>query len=71
MLDAFLQRFHAATDAHVLGDPRDDATTMSPLIHPAHLERVEGFVERARAAGDRIVRGGARAGGLHYEPTLI
>ena len=30
-----------------------------------------GFVERARAAGDEIVRGGRRAGGLLYEPTLI
>jgi betaine-aldehyde dehydrogenase/5-carboxymethyl-2-hydroxymuconic-semialdehyde dehydrogenase len=62
--EAFLERFHAAVDAHVLGDPRDDATTISPLIHPDHLERVEGFVERARADGQRIVRGGRRAGGL-------
>jgi betaine-aldehyde dehydrogenase/5-carboxymethyl-2-hydroxymuconic-semialdehyde dehydrogenase len=72
-LDPFLERFHAAVDRHVLGDPRDVATTVSPLIHPDHLARVEGFVERARAAGDRIVRGGRRsdAGELFYEPTLI
>ena len=69
--DEFLERFHAFTDAHVLGDPRDDATTISPLIHADHLARVEGFVERARAEGQRIVRGGRRAGGLFYEPTLI
>jgi acyl-CoA reductase-like NAD-dependent aldehyde dehydrogenase len=72
--EPFEERFHAAVDAHVLGDPRDDATTISPLIHPDHLARVEGFVERARAAGDRIVRGGRRAedaGPLFYEPTLI
>jgi betaine-aldehyde dehydrogenase/5-carboxymethyl-2-hydroxymuconic-semialdehyde dehydrogenase len=69
--DEFLERFHAFADEHVLGDPRDDATTISPLIHPDHLARVEGFVERARADGQRIVRGGRRAGGLHYEPTLI
>lgn len=69
----FLERFHAAVDEHVLGDPRDDETTISPLIHRAHLERVDGFVERARANGDRIVRGGtvAARGGLWYEPTLI
>jgi betaine-aldehyde dehydrogenase/5-carboxymethyl-2-hydroxymuconic-semialdehyde dehydrogenase len=69
----FLERFHRVVDGHVLGDPRDEATTISPLIHPDHLIRVEGFVERARANGDRIVRGGARAeiGGLWYEPTLI
>ncbi len=74
--DAFLERFHAAVDAHVLGDPRDPATTISPMIHPEHLARVEGFVERARDNGDRIVRGGRRSelggpDGLWYEPTLI
>jgi 5-carboxymethyl-2-hydroxymuconic-semialdehyde dehydrogenase len=71
--DDFLGRFHRHTDAHVLGDPRADETTVSPLIHPDHLARVEGFVERARAHGDSIVRGGRRAdlGGLYYEPTLI
>ncbi len=71
--DAFLELFHGFVDEHVLGDPRDEATTVSPLIHPDHLARVEGFVERARAAGDEIVRGGRRsdAGPLLYEPTLI
>jgi betaine-aldehyde dehydrogenase/5-carboxymethyl-2-hydroxymuconic-semialdehyde dehydrogenase len=71
--DEFLELFHRHTDAHVLGDPRADDTTVSPLIHPDHLARVEGFVERAREHGDRIVRGGRRAdlGGLFYEPTLI
>jgi betaine-aldehyde dehydrogenase/5-carboxymethyl-2-hydroxymuconic-semialdehyde dehydrogenase len=69
----FLERFHAAVDAHVLGDPRDEATTISPLIHREHLARVEGFVKRAHANGDRIVRGGkvADMGGLWYEPTLV
>jgi betaine-aldehyde dehydrogenase/5-carboxymethyl-2-hydroxymuconic-semialdehyde dehydrogenase len=68
-----LERFHAAVDAHVLGDPREESTTISPLIHRDHLARVEGFVERARENGDRIVRGGRRAeiGGLWYEPTLV
>lgn len=77
--EPFMERFRAAVDAHVLGDPRDPATTISPLIHPDHLARVEGFVERARANGDRIVFGGRRAtlegptttSGLWYQPTLI
>jgi betaine-aldehyde dehydrogenase/5-carboxymethyl-2-hydroxymuconic-semialdehyde dehydrogenase len=71
--EAFLERFHAFADAHVLGDPREEATTVTPLIHPDHLARVEGFVERAREAGDEIVRGGRRsdAGELFYEPTLV
>jgi betaine-aldehyde dehydrogenase/5-carboxymethyl-2-hydroxymuconic-semialdehyde dehydrogenase len=71
VVEEFLARFHAATDAHVLGDPRDDATTVSPMIHPDHLARVAGFVDRARESGQRIVRGGRRGEGLFYEPTLI
>ena len=69
----FLELFHRFSDEHVLGDPREDATTVSPLIHRAHLERVAGFVERARAAGDEVIRGGriSNLGGLWYEPTLV
>ena len=69
----FLELFDVYTDKHVLGDSRNPATTISPMIHPDHLARVEGFVERAREAGDRIVRGGERwkDDGLWYEPTLI
>ena len=71
--ETFLERFHAAVDEHVLGDPREDETTVSPLIHPDHLARVEGFVDRARESRQKIVRGGRRseAGPLFYEPTLI
>jgi betaine-aldehyde dehydrogenase/5-carboxymethyl-2-hydroxymuconic-semialdehyde dehydrogenase len=73
LAEPFLARFHALVDEHVLGDPRDDATTISPLIHRDHLERVDGFVRRAEANGDRIARGGrvAERGGLWYEPTLV
>jgi acyl-CoA reductase-like NAD-dependent aldehyde dehydrogenase len=74
LLDDFLMRFHTAVDAHVLGDPADDQTTISPLIHADHLARVQGFVDRARDSGQRIVRGGAPAtevGPLFYMPTLI
>ena len=70
--DEFLAKFNAYADAHVLGDSRDAATTMSALIHPDHTERVMGFITRARAAGDNIVRGGKRLGARNFiEPTLI
>ena len=70
---AFLELFHRFVDEHVLGDPRDDATTVSPLIHRGAFRARRGFVERARAKGDEIVRGGRPAdrGGLFYEPTLV
>ena len=71
--DAFLERFNHYVDQHVLGDSRAAATTLSPVIHPAHLARIDGFVARARSRGDRILRGGEvhPGGGLWYLPTLI
>lgn len=70
--DEFLERFHREVDALVLGDSRDAATDIAPMVHPDHRDNVHAFVERARAAGDTIVRGGRPVeGSLHYEPTLI
>jgi 5-carboxymethyl-2-hydroxymuconic-semialdehyde dehydrogenase len=73
VLERFVELFRGFVGEHVLGDPRDDSTTLSPLIHRDHLERVQGFVERARANGDEVVFGGrvAERGGLWYEPTLV
>jgi betaine-aldehyde dehydrogenase/5-carboxymethyl-2-hydroxymuconic-semialdehyde dehydrogenase len=71
--EEFLEKFNHYTDQHIMGDSRSTDTTMSAMIHPIHIERVEGFVDRARANGDNIVRGGKRfkEGQLWYEPTLI
>ena len=70
--DEFLEALRVRTEAHVLGDSRDDTTTIAPIVHPDHLARVEAFVDRARAAGDTVVWGGRRRPeSLHYEPTLI
>lgn len=71
--DEFVGMFERATQRHRLGDSRDEATTISPLIHPDHLARVSGFVDRARKNGDHIIFGGQvqTNGALWYEPTLI
>ena len=57
------------------GDPREEATDLGPQIHPVHLERIEGFVDRARKDGAQVAFGGERlepvAGGYYYAPTLI
>ena len=46
--EPFLEAFDRYADAHVLGDSRDPATTVSPLIHPDHLRARRGL-RRARA----------------------
>jgi 5-carboxymethyl-2-hydroxymuconic-semialdehyde dehydrogenase len=56
-----------------VGDPRERGVRVGPLIHPRQLERVDGFVERALAAGAQPMLGGGRhaLGGLYYKPTIL
>jgi 5-carboxymethyl-2-hydroxymuconic-semialdehyde dehydrogenase len=54
-----------------VGDPREEATDIGPLITRQHLARVDGFVQRAIAAGARAVIGGGPTTGLYYRPTLL
>jgi acyl-CoA reductase-like NAD-dependent aldehyde dehydrogenase len=55
------------------GDPADPATHMGPLISEKQRAKVHGMVERAVAAGARLVTGGRPADreGFFYEPTLL
>ncbi len=69
----FLGLVREAVSHMVVGDPRDAATRVGPLIHPEHFERVQGFVERARSDGAEALWGGARhnQGDLFFQPTLF
>jgi 5-carboxymethyl-2-hydroxymuconic-semialdehyde dehydrogenase len=72
--DAFTERFRARATQIRQGDPRDEDTQIGPNIHLKHIERVQGFVDRARADGATIAYGGGvnTALGTHYfEPTLV
>lgn len=72
--DAFAARFAERAAQIRQGDPRDEATQIGPNIHLLHVERIEGFVERAVRDGATIAYGGERntALGSHYfTPTLV
>ncbi|MGB9012270.1 MAG: aldehyde dehydrogenase [Aeromicrobium sp.] len=76
--DAFVEKFMERASALRQGDPRDDATDIGPSIHAAHLEKVDGFVQRARSEGATVLLGGepnaevsADLGGPYYRPTLF
>ena len=72
--DSFRERLVDAIGRLRLGDPRDSQTQVGPLVTPQHLRRVKGFVDRAVAAGARLLCGGRVSpalGGLYYEPTLF
>ena len=69
----FLGKVRAAASHMVVGDPRDPATRVGPLITKEHFDRVSGFVERAKAGGAEALWGGSSAnfGALYFEPTLF
>jgi len=70
----FEARFKAKASQIRQGDPRVEETQIGPQIHPKHLERIEGFVNRAKSEGANIAFGGTRneeLGGLYFSPTLV
>jgi betaine-aldehyde dehydrogenase len=58
-----------------VGMPFEDGVQMGPLISGIQKERVVGFVERAKAAGAKILTGGGTPKGFDkgyfFEPTVI
>jgi aldehyde dehydrogenase (NAD+) len=76
--EPYLERIAAVLDAVRVGDPRDPATGVGPLIREAARTRVEGYVAGALSAGARLVSGGTRPDGLaphlagaFYRPTVL
>lgn len=70
VLDAFVARLAAATAAVVVGDPRDPATVLGPMISDDEAARAEAWVAEAVRAGARLVSGGRRRGAI-LEPTVL
>lgn len=66
----FLQRFIAATEQVVVGDPSDERTVVGPLIEPRHVTRVLDWIEEARGAGARVWCGAKCRGPLLW-PTVL
>ena len=58
--DEFVDHARDSFGKIAVGDPLDPATVSGPLIRESHRARVEGFVERARAAGGELLAGGGR-----------
>lgn len=71
--DAFVATMRGYVEKLKVGDPRDAATEIGPIIHPRQVERVAGFVDRAVAGGARVLWGGAKHGfgAQYYQPTML
>ncbi|MFJ3076821.1 gamma-aminobutyraldehyde dehydrogenase [Pseudomonas sp. NPDC087029] len=72
--EAFVEKLGQAVGSIRHGLQDDPQTELGPLITRDHLERVAGFVERAKAQPHiRVVTGGNRVPGPGYffEPTVL
>ncbi|PTR06961.1 MULTISPECIES: betaine-aldehyde dehydrogenase [unclassified Novosphingobium] len=60
VMDDFLARLKARTEAMIVGDPADPATHVGALISQAHMEKVLGYIAKGKAEGATLVTGGHR-----------
>ncbi len=70
----FVEKLGAAVASIQYGEQDDPNTELGPVITEQHLERVIGFVERARQVPHiEVVTGGKRAegAGFFFEPTVL
>lgn len=51
-----------------VGDPLDPSVRIGALVSKAHFDKVSGYL---KAAGGKVLLGGAAIGGTHVEPTII
>jgi acyl-CoA reductase-like NAD-dependent aldehyde dehydrogenase len=71
--DNLLAELVPAVESMKVGDPSKEDTEMGPVVSQEQLERVTGFVDRAREAGAKVLTGGERIDGpgFFYKPSVI
>lgn len=68
--DALVSRLHEEFKKYKMGDPREEATAIGPLIKPSAVAYAQELVQDARAKGATVLTGGGFVDNFH-EATLI
>jgi aldehyde dehydrogenase (NAD+) len=68
--EAFVKQFVAKARTIKVGDPRDPATVIGPLIRPTQSLFIDGQIEDAVAKGARLLCGGTHDG-PYFAPTVL
>ncbi len=77
IVDDFLERLKARTQALRVGNPADPDTDVGAMISPEHGEQVLAYIEKGKAEGATLVTGGERVqvsgceGGWFVAPTIF
>ncbi|GLQ57979.1 aminobutyraldehyde dehydrogenase [Devosia nitrariae] len=72
VVQALTDKLKAMIGSLVYGRPERDDVEFGPVISARQLERVDGFVSRARAGGCDVMQGApAESDGYFFSPTLV
>lgn len=74
LAENFIQSLLSFVPSMKMGDPLENDSMLGPLISKSHLERVDAYVQEAKASGAKVLCGGkpAKMGdGNFYEPTIL
>lgn len=70
--EALTGKLETMLESLVYGQPERDDVEFGPVISGRQLERVAGFVERAKGSGYDVMAGAAaETGGFFHAPTLV
>ena len=71
--ERFLARLAERVAQATLGDPRDEATTIGPMVSARQRDIVLGYIEAGKSEGARLVTGGApgEGPGWFVKPTVF
>ncbi|WP_395647021.1 aldehyde dehydrogenase [Terricaulis sp.] len=73
--DEFLAKVVEKSAKYMPGDPLDPGSVAGAIVSEAQMKRVLGYVEKAKAEGATLAKGGNRirteSGGYYIEPTVF
>ncbi len=69
--EAFLDRLAGAVATLVVGDPKDPATQMGPVIDRAAKEKIESAIEKGKSSATLLVQGSVPTGDGYYVPPTV
>lgn len=70
LFDRFAEAFAEKARGIQVGDPRDPATVVGPLIRPQQCTFIRGQIDDALAKGARLLAGGTHDGPF-FQPTVL
>ncbi|HMH42395.1 MAG TPA: L-glutamate gamma-semialdehyde dehydrogenase [Pyrinomonadaceae bacterium] len=71
--DSMIEKIAERTAKIKLGDPMDNGNTMSAVVNEKAFKTINGYIEKGKAEGGRVIAGGGSDGeqGFFIEPTVI